>query len=67
MLNTFRTVTGKFSVMIKKNLLYVFGSCERHSKPMKEMDMPLRPTPKRDTFLGGGGEGGVGRLCKLGK
>ena len=45
MIKSFPTVTGKFSVM-KVTRLYVFGSCERHSKLTEEMHIPLRPTPK---------------------
>ena len=29
-------------------LLYVAGSCERHSKFIKEMYIPFRPIPKED-------------------
>ena len=42
--------------MISRKLLFmkenldVFGSCEHHSKSTKEMNMPLRPTPKWDTI-----------------
>ena len=43
--NPLLTVTGKFPFIIE-NLVYVFGSCERHSKSTKEMYMPLKPTPK---------------------
>ena len=28
------------------SLLYVFGSCERHSELKQEMHIPLRPIPK---------------------
>ena len=46
--NSFLTITGKFSVM-RGTLLYVFGSCERHSELTEEMHIPLRPLPKEDT------------------
>ena len=45
MIKSFPTATGKFSVM-KVTRLYVFGSCERHSKLTEEIHIPLRPTPK---------------------
>ena len=47
-LNSFLTITGTFSVMIGN--LYVLGSCERHSKPTKEMCMFFGPTSKGDTL-----------------
>ena len=31
-------------------LLYVFGSCERHSKLTEEIYIPLGPVPKEDTL-----------------
>ena len=32
-------------------LLYVFGSCERHCEPAKEICSPLRPIPKGDSVV----------------
>ena len=43
--NSLLMVIGKFSIKMG-NLLHMFGSCECHSKPTKEMYMPLRQTPK---------------------
>ena len=57
--NAFLTITGKFPVTIG-TLLYVFGSCERHSKLTEQMHVPLRPIPKEDTLR-------CRRFCKLGK
>ena len=48
--NSFLTKTGKLPVMIG-TLLYVFGSCERHSELTEEMCIPLRPIPKENTLL----------------
>ena len=55
------TVTGKFSFIIGC-LLYVFGSCKRHSKPKKEMYIPLRlckrhSKPTKEMYI-------ALRLCK---
>ena len=37
----------KITVMIG-TVLYVFGSCERHSNLTEEMYVPLRPISKKD-------------------
>ena len=48
---SFLSVTGKLSLSVKTGtLLYVFGSCECHSKPTKEMHISLRPIPKNDAL-----------------
>ena len=49
LLNSFQTITGKFSVMTG-TLLYVVGSRERQSKITEEMHIPLRPIPKEDSI-----------------
>ena len=43
--NSFLTETGQFSFM-RENLLYIFGSCERHSKSTKEMYIPFETDTK---------------------
>ena len=49
LLNTFLTIIRKFLVVIR-TLLYVFGSCECHSKLAEEMHIPLRPIPTEDSL-----------------
>ena len=49
-LNSSLKVTGKFPV-ITGSRLYAVGSCERYSKPSKEMCIPLRSIPVGDTLL----------------
>ena len=39
----------KISAMLG-TLLYVFGSCERHSKLTEDVHIPLRPIPKEDNL-----------------
>ena len=56
--NSFLWKAGQFSVMIG-TLLYVFGSCERHSNLTEEMGIPLRPIPKKDSLR-------RRRFCELG-
>ena len=47
-INSFLTVTGKFSEMIG-TLPYIDGPCRRHSQITKEMHSPLRLIPKEST------------------
>ena len=48
-INSFLAVTRKTLVMIG-TLLYVLGSCQRHSEPTKGMCIPLRLIPKEGTL-----------------
>ena len=48
-INSFLTPTGTFSVVIG-TLVYVFGSCERHYEPTKEMRIALRPIAEGGTL-----------------
>ena len=48
-INSFLTVTIQISV-ITGSLLYMFGSCERHSEPTKEMCILSRLTAEGDTL-----------------
>ena len=49
-LNSCWMITRKFSVLMA-TLLYIVGSCARHSQLTEEMSILLRPTPREDSLV----------------